>query len=290
MESEVTKESLKKQLRQEVARFYRRDDRLWKSPVVEMLRDLEKANLQAVFFGGTLRSLLVSRRYQHRPGRPRDVDIVVAGASVDGIRELFQSRIERETRFGGLQVRHYEWQFDVWPLERTWAFVQDNELCPEFSSLPSTTFFNMEAIAVEVWPKPGKARRLFTGDDQFFEGLLTRTLEINREENPYPSLCVIRALVMATALDFRIGPALARYISTHGQDLSRGEIKDVQRAHYGFQRRDCSELIRWIDYVCDNVSDNEEKPIRLPIPRQLTLWPEDDDEREGVFRLHALSH
>ena len=55
MEFEDAKNGLKQRLLKEVARFYKRDHRLWKEPVVETLRDLRKADLQAVFFGGTLR-------------------------------------------------------------------------------------------------------------------------------------------------------------------------------------------------------------------------------------------
>src|SRR4051812_48642791 len=61
--------------------------------------------------------------------------------------------------------------------------------------LPETTFFNLEAIAVDVWPQIGKARSIYSGDDQFFEGIITRTLELNRPENPFPGLCIVRSLV-----------------------------------------------------------------------------------------------
>ncbi len=160
MDNATSKTALKKRLLAEVARFCQDDGRLWKKPIVRTLRELRDTATQAVFFGGTLRSLLVSRVYRLRPGRPRDVDIVVAGATIERLRERFEEIVSRETRFGGLQLRRRDWQFDIWPLDRTWAFVRDAAPAV-FSALPSTTFFNLEAIAVEIWARPGAQDRSF---------------------------------------------------------------------------------------------------------------------------------
>jgi len=287
MEFDTTKNELRKRLRSEVARFYQRDKRLWKEPVVDVLRSLQQANMDAVFFGGTLRSLLVSRVQHKKQGRPRDVDIVISGKSVDFIRSFIEDKIERETRFGGLKFKEREWHFDLWPLERTWAFVNDNEPKRAFADLPKTTFFNMEAIAVEVWPKPGKARKIYAGDNQFFEGLAHRILEINREDNPFPALCVVRALVMASALDFYIGAKLATYIANHGESMSDTELQEVQHAHYGCERRDTGQLRKWIRFVIDNQDKTTTSRLRLPVQRQLTFWP--DEEKIHAVRLHAVS-
>ncbi len=287
MEFDNAKHDLLKRLRNEVARFYRRDNRLWKEPVVSMLRSLQQANLEAVFFGGTLRSLLVSRVIGKRQGRPRDIDIVISGGSIDCIREFIEDKIERETRFGGVHVREREWHFDLWPLERTWAFVNDAEPNPAFTELPKTTFLNMEAIAVEVWPKPGKPRQVYTGDEQFFDGLLKKLLEINREDNPFPALCVVRALVMASHINFDIGPKLARYIVMHGEGMTCADLRDVQQAHYGRQRQDVAELRRWIRFITNAYRGEATERLRLPIQRQRQLWP--SDEEAEIVRLHAMS-
>lgn len=286
MASDITKELLKKRLRQEVARLYERDSRQWKKPIVEILREIHEANAKAVFFGGTLRSLLVSRIFNRRPGRPRDIDIVVAGSSIEALKEMFRERIARETRFGGLQLRHWDWQFDVWPLGKTWAFVEDSVENPEFAALPETTFFNLEAIAVDVWPVPGHPREIYAGNEQFFDGLLSRTLEINREENPYPELCVVRALVLASSIDFLIGHRLAAYIANHGSTMVISDFEDIQRKHYGGTRQNSKTLKEWVGRVAEQHEVDGRSPVRLPIYRQQTFWPEYREQE--IFRIHAL--
>lgn len=277
---------IKKRLRHEVARFCERDDRKWKAPVVEMLRELQPVNAKAVFFGGTLRSLLISRLFRQRPGRPRDIDIVISGSSVESVRDLFRERVARETRFGGLQLRHWNWQFDVWPLAKTWAFVEDEVENPDFAALPETTFFNLESIAVDVWPSPGQGRRIYSGDDQFFEGILNRTLEINRETNPFPHLCVVRALVLAASIDFKIGPRLSAYIAKHHESMLDWDFEEVQQKHYGCIRQSGIVLKRWAELIGDQICKSKDEAIRLPVCRQLTLWP--DSPEQDTMRIHAL--
>jgi len=226
-------EELKRSLRNEVQLFCNRKDIMWKRPIVDTIHEFHDVEWSSVFFGGTLRSLLWSRLKLAKPGRPRDIDIVVDGADMATLRQRFERSIERENRFGGLKLRRQRWEFDVWPVQKTWMFLEDTNLSASFENLPYTTAFNLEAIAVEVWPKPGHARSIFAGDDQFFRGLLDEVLEINRWENPFPSLTVMRALLMAPRLDFGLGPRLCEYIADHGPGISDEEWETVQRKHYG---------------------------------------------------------
>ncbi len=274
MGRDETISGMKDLLRREVARFCRGDDRHWKGPVVQTIRELREAGWRSVFFGGTLRSLLISRLWHRRPGRPRDIDIVIRDMEVPRIREQFKRHLARETRFGGLQLRRMDWQFDMWPLDRTWALVEDRTADPGFDDLPRTTFFNLEAVAVEVWSLRGHGRLIYSGDDQFFGGILDRVVEVNREDNPFPGLCVVRALLLASGLDFRIGPRLSRYISEHGTGLSPGHFEEIQAKHYGKVRQAGAIMRCWTRHVADASSDEVDRGVRLPILRQATFWPD----------------
>lgn len=229
---------LKQTLLREVRALFQRDRIAWKAPILNVLGELRNVSRQAVFFGGTLRSLLTARLFEGKRGRPRDIDVVVAGAPIDVLEERFKTILSRRTRFGGLQLKQGRWQFDVWPVADTWAFRNDHTTEVSFAELPSTTTFNLEAIAVEVWPTRGRSRELFSGDDQFFEGILSRTLELNRNNSPFPELTVVRGLVMASELRFQIGPSFAQYVREAGSSLTEEQLNQIQRAHYGYARLD----------------------------------------------------
>jgi hypothetical protein len=276
---------LKELLLQDVASLYRRDDREWSKPIVETLHQLRETSVEAVLFGGTLRSLLLSRLQSGRFGRPRDIDIVVSGASVDQLRERFQQSFRRETRFGGIQLQRMSWQFDIWPLERTWAFQSEPKLSPLFATLPSTTFFNLEAVAIDAWASRGRKRVIYSGDDQFFHGLLDKVLEVNREENPFPTLCVVRALVFASSTGFAIGPRLAAYLAKHSA-VSDHELTEVQCKHYGQVRLSCEVMRRWLDTAVSHIEVNPGAPLSLPKLGQLTLWADDEP---SIIHVHLLS-
>ena len=163
-----------------------------------------------------MRSLLVSYLVRTRYARPRDIDIVVGTSSVDAIYERFAGCVHRKTRFGGLQIHQAERQFDLWPLCQTWAFVEDSIPMPSFEDLPETTFFNLEAIAVELWPSRGKAREIYSGmtsssRDSWIVCSRSTGRQIHSRNSAWTS-----SLVLAHGIRFRIGPRLAAYIAREG--------------------------------------------------------------------------
>lgn len=274
MDARLSIPVLKRTLLEEVRTLFRHNGCVWKEPILNVLQILRQADLQAVLFGGTLRSLLVSRIFQGRPGRPRDVDVVIAGAPLSRLEEQFSDIMERRTRFGGLKLRSGDWQFDVWPVGDTWAFKDDlNGTSADFEELPSTTPFNLEAIAVEAWSCNGGPRTIFSGNNQFFEGILSKTVELNRIDNPFPELTVVRALVLASELRFKIGPRLANYIGDIGPSMSEEVVEQIQFSHYGHARIASCTLHRLIEMVPQLSSDG--KGCELPMMGQLRLWQDD---------------
>lgn len=275
---------LKQALLRDVAALIQRQDIQWRHAISAVVRELRSASVPTVIFGGTLRSLLLSR-LRSRPsfGRPRDLDFVVADVSLDNLRSRLQKHLVRQTRFGGLKLLRDSWQFDVWPVHQTWAIREDESLEPRFDSLPRTTFFNLEAIAVEAWAAPGKVRVMYSGDDQFFHGVIERTIEINREENPFPALCVVRSLVLASQTQFAVGPRLAEYLSIQRKSLSDADLVDAQQRHYGYQRLEKREMRAWLDRVAEDHERSPESRIVLPMARQLNLWEDDAESSDDML-------
>ena len=270
MGARLTVPSLKRKLLEEVRFLFRRNGSVWKEPILEVLHDLRRSKVRAVLFGGTLRSLLISRVFYGRPGRPRDIDVVVSGAPLSLLEERFADILARRTRFGGLQLKRGMWQFDLWPVAETWAFKHGGGGGPaSFARLPSTTTLNLEAIAVEAWTLGGRPRALFSGNDQFFEGILARTVELNRADNPFPELTVVRALVLASELRFKIGPRLASYVRKVAASMSRDVVERVQISHYGHARMESRTLCDLIAMVAAQTSYRE--GCELPAVGQLYL-------------------
>ena len=269
-------ELLKVLLKREVEVFCRRHDPLW-AEISDTLTTIRQNNWRAVFFGGTLRSLLLSRLVHRSAGRPRDVDIVIQGPPPEILRKIFEQLIARETRFGGLQLRHSEWIFDVWPLERTWAIVEDRISHPDFADLPRTTFLNVEAAAIDVWPEEGQNRQIYSGDDQFFQAIIDRVVEINRPMNPFPELCVVRSLVMTSELGFRLGNRLAHYIAQNGIGMSVHDLEAVQEKHYGHVRLPGDTLQGWIRFVADALLRSNLQQLWLPSTTPLAVATDDNE-------------
>ena len=272
MVTKLTVADLKRKLLGEVRTLFQRNGSVWKEPILDVLQDLRQSKARAVLFGGTLRSLLVSRIFHGKPGRPRDIDVVVSGIPLACLEEKFADIVARRTRFGGLQLRRGAWQFDLWPVTETWAFKHGESFGPaSFSRLPSTTPFNLEAIAVEAWTYGGGQRTLFSGNDQFFEGIINRTVELNCSDNPFPELTVVRAIVMASELGFKIGPRLAGYIRNAATSMSTDIVERVQISHYGTTRIDSRTLYGLIAKVAKWASNGD--GCELPAMGQLGLWP-----------------
>ena len=275
-------------LNSEMASVERRESERQERSIHSTIAEIRERQWKAVFFGGMLRSLLVSKLDPGISRRPRDIDIVISGARIEQLEDVFEKSVTRRTRFGGLQLRRVEWQFDVWPLEETHALVEDSVESPSFEHLPYTTFFNVEAVAVDVWPpRRGVARRLYSGDDQFFRSIINRTIEINRESNPYPELCVVRGLVMAANLRWKVGPRLLAYLGRHGCDMSSGAFEAIQQKHYG--RVQCPGVVFTdaMKAVATALANGLDEAVELPLPTQLTLWPEDDVYSQRIH-LRAL--
>lgn len=239
-----------------------------KRQVIQVLRQIRSQGWRAFLFGGALRDLMIGGPSVC----PRDIDIVVDGVSVERIASVFAEYVERRTRFGGLHLNVDGWMFDVWPLAQTWAFREGLVPCTGFAALPKTTFLNVEAAVIQLAARPGQRRVMH--EHGFFDGVLDRTLEINLEENPFPVLCVVRSLITAARLDFKLSSRLASYILHHTAHAPVEELLAVQASHYGRIESDAEELHGWLTSIGEQQRHSARHAVRLPVvqERQLEFW------------------
>jgi hypothetical protein len=199
----------------------------------------------ACVFGGTLRDIAL----RGASAQFRDIDVVVEGVSTDELATAFGHWPVKRNRFGGLRVVVDGVHFDVWPLHETWAWKSmgiggAGSLYSSFERLPHTTFLTIEAIAIELFPRESGGRRIH--ERGFFESLRSRTIELNRPENPFPDLCVARALVTAARLEFTIGPKLVQFLLGTCETVSPLRIVEAQRKHYRhvfFDEKDLASIL-----------------------------------------------
>lgn len=265
-------------MRRNLCRFVRR----WqekRSPVFDFLLTGGPALSSAYLFGGALRDLLLGP--DHRC--PRDIDIIIMESSLDRIRTALASYVDGYTRFGGLRLRDQYGLFDIWPLAQTWAFREGLVVPISIESLPRTTFLNVEAVAARLPCLKGRGRRILASRE-FFRGVAERILEINFEDNPSPASCVVRSLVIASRLSFRIGPRLAMYIAHYGPQYDVGELWSIERSHYGRIFAGPESLNLWIRHILEERRRSAGSAIGLPKlgVRQLVLSAEFEAGAEGI--------
>jgi hypothetical protein len=251
--------------------------RLVQQAILEVAGTLKRPGWSAYLVGGTLRDLLVGPGRQHQFVEPRDVDIVVSGAAREELRKLFEKRLvlERMTRFGGLHLikplaSGDRVLFDIWTLADTWGFGAQ-KIPPRIEDFPVTTFLNIDSCAIELVEPEGRQRACF--DQGFFASIVKRALDVNYAPNPYPYVCVARALVMAARLDFTITRKLAEFILTHTVAGGIDALIEAQVSHYGMVRCGAPELSIWIDGIRKQFSGGE-SAIRVKVSeaRRVQLW------------------
>jgi hypothetical protein len=235
--------------------------------IVEVVSRLHHRGWSAYLVGGTLRDLVVEADGE-RSFRPRDVDIVVGGATRDALQEVLRDHLvlERLTRFGGLHLiktlsSGSRILFDVWTLADTWGF-QSQQILPRIEDFPGTTFLNIDSCAVEIQATQGTAGAVY--EKGFFAGIARGALDVNYAPNPYPYVCAARALILAARLDFTLSRALAKFVLDQNAAGGLQAFVEAQLSHYGTVRSDAAELGRWLQDI-ERQFDGAEDDLRLDV-------------------------
>lgn len=173
--------------------------------IAQLIDKLSKAG-PAVIFGGAIRDWIVGKS-------PRDIDLVL-DCPDKSLNFLSQYKAEKN-RFGGYYLKIDDVELDVWNLDSTWAFKRDSKFTKNLKSLTQTVFFNMDAVLFYL--DTGKLQ-----DDGFSQAMESKALDIVYEPNPFPFLCVSKALCALHKYDMRPTDNLRRYID---EQIGRGYTK-----------------------------------------------------------------
>lgn len=193
---------------------------------MDKLGYLQATGRRVFCFGGVLRDLVLYGTTVN----PRDIDIVVDGEiTSDELVILFFDYFVQKTRFGGVRININGLKVDIWPVKNTWALCNYPQFKNGLESLPFTTFLNIEAILFEIF---GSTYNRLIFSNNFFESLQNKTLEINFEPNPYPSLCIVRSIILAKKINFTFGANLLRYIKRYYFQYTIEDFISIQKSHY----------------------------------------------------------
>jgi len=242
--------------------------------VKEVLQRPAARGWNTYLVGGVLRDLLLA------PVKtwPRDIDFIVDGPSQGELDREFGDLVARRTRFGGLHLvktvvlplSTYAVHFDTWCLQDTWALRTLNE-APTIENFLRTPFLNIDCIAARL--DPAGLPELYV--DHFFDAIDSQTLEVNFQPNPFPLVCLVRALILSVQLQFGIGPRLARFACEYAARASLDDLMGAQTSHYGIVRVEREELSDWLRSIEAQLNAGSERiRVMAPLVRQLALWSE----------------
>ena len=192
---------------------------------------------EILIFGGALRDIYVWGNNK----KSRDIDLVISGFSNSGLESLMKRSISRKTRFGGLQCVFNEYHVDIWGLDETWAF-KEKYFEPKIENLPKSVFLSIDAVIYNL-----QSKKIY--ENGFYDSISKKEIDIVFEPNPYPALCIIRALVNRRKYDFNFSESLCDYIVKNfyeDPDIVK-KLKDIQLSHYGIIKLTNAEIFNEIE-------------------------------------------
>jgi len=217
-------QKLKHNLRTRLGRFVGAYSKQHYSHLYSVLEEIRNNGYPAFLCGGAVRDILLHN------STPRDLDIMLGYVSREKLATLFSGNVKGKTGLGGLKLQIKDWSIDMWPLQDTWAFKKGKVSGKGFSDYPKITFLDIDAIAIQLFSKKKQKRAIYSKG--FFEAILTRTIEINFEENPAPAKCIVRALQLANKFKFAIGPKLASYMVAYVSKMEIEKLAEIYQRRY----------------------------------------------------------
>ena len=242
-------------LRKRLSRFINSRPK-WRDQLDDVLLKFHDLADSVYLCGGAIREFLLNDAFQ-----PRDIDLIVEDVDLKDLKGLFPVENVQINRFGGLTVVWQNWKIDVWPVSCTMAFTHKVFSNYDIDDYTKSTFLNLDAVAVQLFSTPGKKRKLY--ENGFFDAILTKTIEVNFEESPFPELCIVRSLQLARKYRFAIGPMLAEYISNRLEETNLKELEKVDRSRSLAPHFDLERYAAYIETIGKQLTDNKEQSVQI---------------------------
>lgn len=170
---------------------------LKQNPEIALLFDELTSLGPTMVLGGAIRDWTLGKP-------PRDIDIVIdcPASNLEWLEDKYKAE---RNRFKGYYLLVGGVEFDIWALDTTWALRKEKSLNRSLDKIPNTVFLTMDAIGYRLDTKE-------TIDSGFAKTFETKQLDIVFEPNPFPFMCVTRALLGMVKYDLSPTNNLIRYI------------------------------------------------------------------------------
>ena len=168
-----------------------------KSVINQLLSDLP----ETVIFGGMIREFAIGNARSFTS----DIDLVSLSpqAEIELAIRVFNPVVNK---FGGFRFVINKQRFDIWSLERTWAFQCGHVAGNSFVDLLKTTFFNLDAACYDV-----HKNQLYLLD-RYVDDANGLRLDTNLLNNPNPRGMARKALSYALNKNLRWSESLTEYV------------------------------------------------------------------------------
>lgn len=209
---------------------------------LDLLAEIEKLT-DIVLFSGVIRDYALKRQVN-----VRDVDFTLKSSIVGDvfIQSALESREHRLNSFGGYKFSAGALVMDMWPMDRTWGIMRQQQEA-SIENLVKSAFFNFSAVAYSFEHEEFYIHEAFDGF------LKNREIDIVYEENPNVPLCILNSMYYSDLLKMRISSRLRDWLLFHySKSLN---FHDAQISHWGKVLFDDDTIRRFVH----GESKNEEK-------------------------------
>lgn len=212
------------------------------------LNQLSRECLDLLIFGGLITDYISGVKNFN------DIDIVlVIKSSNKKILELINNYKICENKFGGKKLKIAQNYYDIWFLNDTWAFKNENflkekklnksilkKIYKEKKILVETCFFNCNSIAYSI-----NEKRFFYNSsfDNFYKN---KVIDIIFYDNPFPINCILKTLEYSKNYKFEISSNLSDFVWTN-KELLLDNINDYSDKYlydeYKLSKNELKDLI-----------------------------------------------
>ena len=191
--------------------------------ILDFVETLSKIG-EIIFFGGSIRDLYLANEHQNSP---RDYDVVInLNRNITEFENFLESYEYRKNRFDGYKIIVGDTEFDIWRIEKTWAF--NNKLLEnEERNLIESVYLSVDGIAYNYNKKILYDNILKDTDDR-------KEINIVLKNNPQKELNLLRGLIFKEKYNYNLSYELKseyRDFKRMNKNLSK-ILYDLQYDHY----------------------------------------------------------